>query len=155
MSYCREFITVPQGAVLSPITVVSSAGGGMQQWQTIKTSGAPMTTLAGGQQVRSIMTTSDPNVITVNGAVLSPAPGQQYVQAAGQNAVQTYYTTADVGSVAAVTPTPIVVGKKSKAGPASRTVVQTVPANAVSSANIIDVKNVTPLPQAVLQQVHN
>ena len=159
---------MPQGAVLSPITVVSSAsgvggggGGGMQQWQTVKTSTAGVGTLQQQQAVR--LTTADPNVITVNGAVLSP---QQYtVQTGGQGgAVQTYYTTAPpqatevTAGPTTVTPTPIVVGKKSKAGPASRTIVQAVggtaaAATAVSSANIIDVKNVTPLPQAVLQQV--
>ena len=160
---------MPQGAVLSPITVVSSAsgvggggGGGMQQWQTVKTSTAGVGSLQQQQAVR--LTTADPNVITVNGAVLSP---QQYtVQTGGQGgAVQTYYTTAPppqatevTAGPTTVTPTPIVVGKKSKAGPASRTIVQAVggtaaAATAVSSANIIDVKNVTPLPQAVLQQV--
>ena len=152
---------MPQGAVLSPITVVSSASG-MQQWQTVKTSTAGVGSLQQQQQQAVRLTTADPNVITVNGTVLSP---QQYtVQTGGQGgAVQTYYTTAPqatevTAGPTTVTPTPIVVGRKSKAGPASRTIVQAVggtaaAATAVSSANIIDMKNVTPLPQAVLQQV--
>ena len=93
-----------------------------------------------GHQQQVIMTTGDPNVITVNGAVLSPmgggggGAGQHYQVGGGP--VQTYYTTTSgepVGVVTPVTaaPTPIVVGKKSKATPtgsggAGRTVLQTV-----------------------------
>ena len=74
---------MPHGAVLSPITVSSTGGGGIQQWHPVKTTmagqGQTLQVNQGQPQVRSIMTTSDPNVITVNGAVLSPvAPGQQY-----------------------------------------------------------------------------
>merc|ERR1719295_629075 len=113
------------------------------------------------------MTTGDPNVITVNGAVLSPMSGGgggagQHYQVGG-GPVQTYYTTTSgepVGVVTPVTaaPTPIVVGKKSKATPtgsggAGRTVLQTVQQQPSAQTNVIDVKNVTPLPQAVLQQI--
>ena len=97
-------------------------------------------TTPGHHQQQVIMTTGDPNVITVNGAVLSPMSGGgggagQHYQVGG-GPVQTYYTTTSgepVGVVTPVTaaPTPIVVGKKSKATPtgsggAGRTVLQTV-----------------------------
>ena len=117
------------GAVLSPVTSV--AGG--QQWQAVKTSAA------GGQQVRPILTTSgDPNVITVNGAVLSPVGTQQW------SAVKNATTTIPVSTYY---PHEWKVEEKKVGGKGVRTV------QTVQAANIIDVKNVTPLPQAVLSQV--
>ena len=51
----REYITVPQGAVLSPITVSSAGGGGggIQQWQTVKTTMAGSAATNGGQVIKA------------------------------------------------------------------------------------------------------
>ena len=110
-----------------------------------------------GQQggvIRPILATSDPNVITVNGTVLSPIPG-----ASGAQQWQTIKTvpvsSIPSGAATAYYPCELKVEPettttvKAGAGTRKQPRIQTIPAG----TNIIDVKNVTPLPQSVLNQV--